>query len=76
MQIFGETGKYANECLSNIGKAGQATGSLSSKKKRNWCLLSQQSTWASGSVTQGDPGSPAIQNHFWTFLNRGHKPQP
>ena len=71
MQIFGETGKYANECLSNIGKAGQAAESLSSKKK-----VFTLSTWASGSVTQGDPGSPAIQNHFWTFLNRGHKPQP
>ena len=66
MQIFGETGKYANECLSNIGKAGQTVGSLSSKKTGVYSL--NMGKWVSdpGPGSQGDPGSPAIQNHFWT----------
>ena len=50
MQIFGETGKYANECLSNIGKAGQVAEGVSHLKKRIGVYSLNMGKWVS------DPG--------------------
>ena len=63
MQIFGETGKYANECLSNIGKAGQVAEGVSHLKKRIGVYSLNMGKWVS------DPGWSRVARNSESFLD-------